>query len=30
MAKYRMEDDTIVDTNNAKCSFDESTYWNGN
>lgn len=29
MARYRMEDDTIVDTKNAKCSFDESTYWNG-
>lgn len=30
MARYRMEDSTIVDTKNAVDSWDEETDWNGN
>ena len=30
MAKFQMEDGTIVNTNKAKCHWDEDTRWNGN
>ena len=29
MSKYRMSDNTVVDTNNATTSWDEDTNWNG-
>ena len=30
MSRYRMEDNTVVDTDNAKQSWDEAQDWNGN
>lgn len=30
MARYRMEGDTIVDTEKASKSWNEATFWNGN
>lgn len=30
MARYHMEDATVVDTKNAKQSWEEKTDWNGN
>ncbi len=30
MAKYTMEDGTIVDTSKAKSTWEEDTRWNGN
>lgn len=30
MSRYRMDDGTVVDTANAKRSWDEATRWNGN
>ena len=30
MARYQMDDGTIVDTKNAVSKWDESTDWNGN
>lgn len=29
MTRYRMDDGTVVDTNNAKQSWDEDTRWDG-
>lgn len=29
MSRYRMDDGTIVDTENAKKHWDEATYWDG-
>lgn len=30
MARFKMEDGTVVDTDNARQSWDEDTTWNGN
>lgn len=30
MSRHRMADGTIIDTNNAKCHYDERTDWDGN
>ena len=30
MARYRMEDNTVLDTENATQSWDEDTRWDGN
>ncbi len=30
MARYRMEDGTVIDTDNARQSWDEATRWDGN
>lgn len=30
MSRYRMDDGTVVDTANAKKSWEENTRWNGN
>lgn len=29
MARYRMDDGTVVDTDNAKDMWEEATYWDG-
>lgn len=30
MARYKMQDGTVIDTDNATDSWDEATRWNGN
>jgi hypothetical protein len=30
MARYRMDDGTVIDTDNASAKWEEATRWNGN